>query len=460
MIHPFKLNGYNIILDVNSGSIHNVDDVAYDVISLYENTPKEEIAAIIQKKYPDVSEEDIADIFEDIETLKKENKLFSEDPFENMAIDFKKRQSVVKALCLHVAHDCNLRCAYCFAGEGEYKGERSLMSFEVGKRAFDFLIENSGTRKNLEVDFFGGEPLMNFEVVKQLVAYGREQEKIHNKNFRFTITTNGVLLNDEVMDFCNKEMSNVVLSMDGRPEVNDRLRKTRNGEGSYAVIVPRFLEMARRRGQKDYYMRGTYTHYNTDFSNDILHMADLGFKELSMEPVVASPSDPYALREEDLPILLKEYEKLAVEMIRRRRNGNGFNFYHYSIDLMGGPCIVKRISGCGVGTEYMAVTPCGDLYPCHQFVGEQEFLLGNVFTGVTNQKVCDEFKLCNVYAHKECKDCFARLYCSGGCAANAYHTTGSVTGVYKMGCELHKKRIECAIMMKVAEACDANTFAE
>ena len=448
MIHAYKLNGYNIILDVNSGSIHSVDDVAFDVIRLYETMEKDAITAQILETYPDVTVQDVEDIFSDIQELKEQGKLFAEDPFRDMAFDFKKRQSVVKALCLHVAHDCNMACKYCFAEEGEYKGERSLMYLEVGKRALDFLVENSGTRKNLEVDFFGGEPLLNFQVVKDLVAYGRELEKKHGKNFRFTLTTNGVLLDEEVMDFANREMSNVVLSIDGRKEVNDRMRPFRNGKGSYDLIVPKFLEMAKRREQKDYYIRGTYTHYNTDFSNDILHLADLGFKELSMEPVVAEPNAPYALKPEDLPKLLEEYEKLAVEMIRRRRNGNGFHFYHYSIDLTGGPCIVKRISGCGVGTEYMAVTPCGDLYPCHQFVGEPEFLLGNVFQGITNQSACDEFKLCNVYAHEECKDCFARLYCSGGCAANAYQLEGDILKPYEVGCEMQRKRVECAIMIK------------
>lgn len=455
MIHQYKSNGYNIVLDVNSGSVHVVDDVAYDVISMYENTDKDEIISKITSSY-DVTENDVKDIFDDLEELRKAGKLFTEDEFANVAFDFKKRQSVVKALCLHVAHDCNLACKYCFAGEGEYKGDRALMSYEVGKRAFDFLVENSGTRHNLEVDFFGGEPLMNWDVVKQLVAYGHELEKTHDKKFRFTLTTNGVLLDDEVMEFANREMSNVVLSLDGRKEVHDRLRTTANGKGSYDLIVPKFIKMAESRGQKDYYIRGTYTHYNTDFTSDILHMADLGFKEISIEPVVADPNEPYALKKEDLPKLCYEYDRLAVEMLKRRRAGNGFNFYHYMIDLTGGPCIVKRISGCGVGTEYMAVTPCGDFYPCHQFVGDPDFLMGNVYDGITNAGVRDTFKLCNVYAHEECKTCFARLYCSGGCAANAYHATGSVNGIYELGCDLHRKRIECAIMLKVAEACDKN----
>lgn len=453
MIHQYKMGGYNIVLDHNSGSVHSVDEVAYDIIGMYESHTPEEITKEIVDRYGEkegVTPEDVAEVLNDIETLKKEGKLFSEDTYQNLAIDFKNRPTVIKAMCLHIAHDCNLACKYCFAGEGEYCGDRSLMSFEVGKQAFDFLIANSGTRKNLEVDFFGGEPLMNFEVVKQLVAYAREQEKIHNKNFRFTLTTNGVLLDEEVMDFANKEMYNVVLSLDGRKETNDRMRVSRNGKGSYDLIVPKFKEMVKRRGDKEYYIRGTYTHYNTDFTKDILHMADLGFTKLAMEPVVASPDAPYALKEEDLPILFDQYEKLATEMIRREKNGKGFTFFHYMIDLEGGPCIAKRIAGCGVGTEYVAVTPWGDLYPCHQFVGDENYLLGNVFDGITNEEVRSRFKMCNIYTRPQCNDCFARLYCSGGCSANAYHATGSIEGIYELGCKLHRKRVECAIMMKVA----------
>lgn len=455
MIHQYKMGGYNIVLDPNSGSVHSVDEVAYDIIGMYESHTPEEITKEIVDRYGEkegVTPEDVAEVLKDIETLKKEGKLFSEDTYQNLAIDFKNRPTVIKAMCLHIAHDCNLACKYCFAGEGEYCGDRSLMSFEVGKQAFDFLIANSGTRKNLEVDFFGGEPLMNFEVVKQLVAYAREQEKIHNKNFRFTLTTNGVLLDEEVMDFANKEMYNVVLSLDGRKETNDRMRVSRNGKGSYDLIVPKFKEMVKRRGDKEHYIRGTYTHYNTDFTKDILHMADLGFTKLAMEPVVASPDAPYALKEEDLPILFDQYEKLATEMIRREKNGKGFTFFHYMIDLEGGPCIAKRIAGCGVGTEYVAVTPWGDLYPCHQFVGDENYLLGNVFDGITNEEVRSRFKMCNIYTRPQCNDCFARLYCSGGCSANAYHATGSIEGIYELGCKLHRKRVECAIMMKVALA--------
>lgn len=455
MIHAYKMNGYNIIIDQNSGCVHSVDEVAYDIITNYENRNKDEIKSFILEKYKDrddVTPEDIDLCFDDIETLKKEGRLFAEDTFEKTAASFKKRQGVLKAICLHVAHDCNLACKYCFAGKGEYDGPKGLMSFETGKKALDFLVEQSGTRRNLEVDFFGGEPLLNWDVCKKLVEYGRSIEKKYDKNFRFTVTTNGVLLNDEIMEFCNKEMGNVVLSLDGRKETHDRLRITRKNTGSYDMIIDKFKKFAQSRNQKDYYMRGTYTHFNTDFSNDVIHMADLGFKELSIEPVVCSPEEEYALKESDLPILKDQYEILANEMLRRYRKGNGFTFYHYMIDLDAGPCIVKRVSGCGVGTEYMAVTPDGELYPCHQFVGDEKFLLGDIWNGVQNKKVLEQFENCNVYSHKECKDCFAKLYCSGGCAANAYHSTGSVSGVYEFGCELHRKRIECAVMLKVAEA--------
>lgn len=455
MIHAYKMNGYNIILDQNSGCVHSVDEATYDIITMYESKSRNEIKSYILDKYKnqdDVTSEEIDLCFEDIEALIKDGRLFAEDTFEAEAVNFKRRQGVVKAICLHVAHDCNLSCKYCFAGKGEYDGPKGLMSFETGKRALDFLIEQSRTRRNLEVDFFGGEPLLNWEVCKKLVAYGREQEKKHNKNFRFTLTTNGLLINDDVIDFCNKEMANVVLSLDGRKITNDAMRVSANGTGSYDLIVDKFKKLASSRNQKDYYMRGTYTHNNLDFASDIIHMADLGFKELSIEPVVSDPGEPYALKNEDLPVLKDQYQILADEMLRRYRKGDGFTFYHYMIDLDAGPCIVKRVSGCGVGTEYLAVTPSGELYPCHQFVGDEKFLLGDIWKGITNKEVIEQFEGCNVYSHKECKDCFAKLYCSGGCAANAYHTTGSVNGIYEFGCELHRKRIECAIMLKVAEA--------
>ncbi|MBP5209051.1 MAG: thioether cross-link-forming SCIFF peptide maturase [Clostridia bacterium] len=452
MIHQYKLNGYNIVLDVCSGSVHVVDDVGYDAIAGYETTDRDLLLSELLDKYGDegVTAEEIAECLGQIEGLKQSGKLFSPDTFEPMAPELKNRSSgVIKALCLHVSHACNLTCSYCFAGQGRYHGKSALMSFEVGRRALDFLIENSGGRRNLEVDFFGGEPLLNFDVVKQLVAYARSVEKEHNKNFRFTLTTNGVDIDDDVIEFANREMSNVVLSLDGRKEVHDRFRVDAAGRGSYDVIVPKFQKLVQARGGKQYYMRGTFTHHNPDFLEDIKAMLDLGFTELSMEPVVCAPDSPSALTEEDKPVVYKQYEDLAKLMISRRKEGRPFTFYHYMIDLQGGPCIYKRISGCGSGTEYMAVTPQGDLYPCHQFVGEEKFRLGNVRDGVTNTAVRDEFAACNVYAREECRNCWARLYCAGGCAANAYHSTGSVNGVYAYGCDLFRKRLECAIMAEI-----------
>ena len=456
MVHQYKLNGYNIVLDTCSGAVHVVDEVAYDIIAMYKDKTAEEITEYILNTYKDenITENDVLECIEDVKALENAGKLYTPDTYEGMAFDFKNRNTVIKALCLHVAHTCNLNCEYCFASQGKYHGERALMSFEVGKRALDFLIENSGTRRNLEVDFFGGEPLMNWDVVKELVAYARVQEKIHNKNFRFTLTTNGMLIDDDVIEFSNREMSNVVLSLDGRKDVHDRLRVDYMGRGSYDTIVPKFQEFVKRRGGKNYYMRGTFTHNNVDFTKDIFHMADLGFTELSMEPVVCSPDDASALTEADLPVLFEQYEILAKEMIKRKKAGNGFTFYHYMLDLTHGPCIYKRISGCGSGTEYMAVTPSGELYPCHQFVGDTKYLLGNIWDGVTNKDIQNEFKLCNAYARPECNDCWAKLYCSGGCAANSYHASGKITGLYEYGCELFKKRIECAVMIQVAENYD------
>ncbi len=457
MIHQYKLNGFNIVLDVYSGSVHAVDEVAYDMIAMYETHTGDEIVDAMLKKYgdkPDVTEADLRECLEDIQSLKDAGKLFTEDEYAGMAFDFKRRSNEVKALCLHVAHTCNLNCSYCFASQGKYHGDRALMSFEVGKRALDFLIENSGSRRNLEVDFFGGEPLMNWQVVKDLVAYARSVEEEKHKKFRFTLTTNGVLVDDDVIEFANREMHNVVMSIDGRPEVHDRFRVDYAGRGSYEKVVPKFLDFAKKRGGRSYYVRGTYTHYNTDFTKDILHLADLGFTELSMEPVVCAPDDPCALTEDDLPVLFEQYEILAKEMLKREKEGRPFTFYHYMIDLQHGPCIYKRISGCGSGTEYMAVTPWGDLYPCHQFVGDEKYLMGNIWDGVTNTALRDEFKQCNVYARPECDNCWARLYCSGGCAANAYHAAGSIRGVYDYGCRLFRKRMECAIMMKAAKALD------
>lgn len=464
VIHQYINNGYHIVLDVNSGSVHVVDPVVYDAVQLVSqripemeapaalpSDVKEEVRVCLKDRY---SQEDIEEALEEIGQLIEAEQLLTKDIYRDFVVDFKKRKTVVKALCLHIAHDCNLACRYCFADEGEYHGRRALMSFEVGKKALDFLIANSGNRRNLEVDFFGGEPLLNWKVVKQLVEYGRSQEEAHNKRFRFTLTTNGVLLNDEIMEFCNREMSNVVLSLDGRPEVNDKMRPFRNGSGSYDLIVPKFQKFAESRGQMDYYVRGTFTRNNLDFSKDVLHYADLGFKQMSMEPVVAEPEMDYAIREEDIPQILEEYDKLAVEYTKRKKEGRGFNFFHFMIDLTGGPCVYKRLSGCGSGTEYLAVTPWGDFYPCHQFVGQEDFCLGNVYEGVKKTETVNEFKKCNVYSKKECSQCFARFYCSGGCAANSYNFTGKINDVYEIGCKMQQKRIECALMIKAALAED------
>ena len=450
MIHQYKSNGFNIVMDVESSSIHLVDDVTYDVISLYEEKSADEILEELKGAY---DEDQIRESLSEIEELVDQKKLFTEDVFEPVVGDFKKHHKpVVKALCMHIAHDCNLACKYCFAEEGEYHGKRELMSFETGKKALDYLVQNSGNRVNLEVDFFGGEPLMNWDVVKQLVQYGRSIEEANNKKFRFTLTTNGVLLNDEVQDFLNKEMGNVVISLDGRKEVNDNMRPFRNGKGSYDLIVPKFKKLAESRDQNNYYIRGTFTRENLDFSEDVKHFADLGFKQISIEPVVGPEEDPYSIREQDLPQILEEYDKLAKEYIKRHKEGNGFTFFHFMIDLSGGPCVYKRLSGCGSGTEYLAVTPWGDLYPCHQFVGDKEFLMGNVDEGITKPEIGKEFGDCNVYSKQKCKDCFAKYYCSGGCAANAYKQNGSINTTYDIGCEMEKKRVECSIMIKAALA--------
>lgn len=464
MIHQYINNGFHIIMDVNSGSVHSVDPVMYDAVAIVaERVPElaepeklsEEVAReVMERLSPTYGEAEVQEALDEIQYLIDAEELLTTDQYHDYVVDFKKRKTVVKALCLHIAHDCNLACQYCFAEEGEYHGRRALMSFEVGKKALDFLIANSGNRRNLEVDFFGGEPLMNWEVVKQLVEYGRSKEKEYNKNFRFTMTTNGVLLNDEIMDYCNREMSNVVLSLDGRKEVNDKMRPFRGGKGSFDLIVPKFQKFAEMRGDRDYYVRGTFTRHNLDFSKDVTEFADLGFRSMSIEPVVAKPEEEYAIREEYLPQIMEEYDHLAEEYIKRKKEGRGFNFFHFNIDLNQGPCVAKRLSGCGSGTEYLAVTPWGDLYPCHQFVGQEEFLLGNVDTGVTNERIRDEFKLCNVYAKDKCRDCFARFYCSGGCAANSYNFHGSITDAYDIGCAMQKKRIECAIMIKAALAED------
>ncbi|MBR1693130.1 MAG: thioether cross-link-forming SCIFF peptide maturase [Lachnospiraceae bacterium] len=457
MIHCYKNNGFNIVLDVNSGAVHVVDDTAYDLIPALEEAVmdgkrEEEVFAKAKELNLPCSDEELREAVSEILELKEAGMLYTVDVYEPYLSSFQNRETVVKALCLHIAHDCNLACKYCFAEEGEYHGRRALMSYEVGKKALDFLVANSGNRVNLEVDFFGGEPLMNFDVVKRLVAYGRSLEEPHHKKFRFTLTTNGVLLSDDILEFANREMANVVLSIDGRKQVHDYMRPHRGGQGSYEEIVPKFQRVAESRNQMNYYVRGTFTHHNLDFSEDVLHLADLGFKQISVEPVVADEKEAYAITEADIPLLKEQYDKLAKKIIERQKAGEGFNFFHFMIDLEGGPCVAKRLSGCGSGTEYLAVTPWGDFYPCHQFVGQEEFLMGNVDEGITNTEIRDTFKGCNVYAKEKCKNCFAKFYCSGGCAANSYHFHGHINDAYEIGCELQRKRIECAIMIKAALA--------
>lgn len=439
-IHKYYLNNRYIVLDVNSGSVHVMDKIVYDILDYYKEESLDDILSRFSSTYGSKA---VSDVYQEISKLEEDGLLFSEErQLGNISYN---RDNVIKAMCLHVAHDCNLTCKYCFASQGDFKGERSLMSLEVGKKALEFLAKSSGNRKNLEVDFFGGEPLMNFQVVKDLVSYGRELEKEYNKNFRFTITTNGVLLDDDKIDFINENMDNVVLSLDGRKKVNDYMRKTINEQGSYDVILPKFKNMVEKRGDKDYYIRGTFTNKNLDFSKDALHFYDEGFKKVSVEPVVTSEEMDYALREEHLDRVLKEYEEFSRQYIRIKKRDKDFHFFHFMIDLDQGPCIIKRVTGCGAGSEYLAVTPEGDLYPCHQFVGEEEFKMGDVFHGIENTALRDRFKNANIFNKEDCRNCWAKYYCSGGCHANAYYAHRDFMKPYGLGCEMEKKRIECAI---------------
>ena len=451
MIHKFTVDNTNLVLDVYSGAVHEVDALVMDALDFFGDKRPEsaeapaELIKALSAKYP---EEDIRDACSDIYELCGEGLLYTEDEYAEYAKKLKKK-SVIKALCLHIAHDCNLRCKYCFAGTGSYSGERSLMPLEVGKRAIDFVIERSGNRKNIEVDFFGGEPLLNFEVVKEIVRYARSREEESGKRFRFTVTTNGLLLDEDKKKFINENMSNIVLSLDGRREVNDRVRRRVDGTGCYDSIVSRFIDMADSRGQDNYYVRGTFTRYNLDFSKDVLHFADLGFKQISIEPVVADESEDYSIREEDIPAICAEYESLAAEYIRRRREGRGFNFFHFMVDLEGGPCVAKRLSGCGSGHEYVAITPDGDIYPCHQFVGGEELKMGNIFENTFDEEIKEKFQSANVYTKPSCADCFAKFYCSGGCPANAYKYCGDINKPLGITCELQRKRTECALYCAV-----------
>ena len=447
MIHKYKMYDTNIVLDINSGAVHVFDAAAYDVVDLYKTMSKEQILETLKTKY---NGQDISDAYDEVSSLEKQGLLFSEDSYSD-AIAKWERKPVVKALCLHICHDCNLRCKYCFASTGSFGGHRTMMDAETGKKAIDFLIEKSAGRRNLEVDFFGGEPLMNFDVVKQIVEYARIREKEAGKNFRFTITTNALLLNEDNKSFINENMHNVVLSIDGRSETNDRMRPRVDGTGTYNSILPKIKDMAESRNQDNYYVRGTFTRENLDFAEDVLHLADEGFKQISVEPVVAAKDSGYDIREQDLDKLFSEYERLAYEDVKRGREDKGFNFFHFMVDLQQGPCVIKRLGGCGSGHEYLAVTPEGDLYPCHQFVGDEKFKMGNIHQGEFNSSFQKHFQKSNVYTKKDCSECWAKFYCSGGCAANAYQFNNDINVPYRIGCELEKKRVECAIWIKTQE---------
>ena len=450
MVHTFICLGVPMAVDVNSGAVHVLDNAAYDVLSLLDAPMADICPKEFYQKLPQYTPAVLNEAWGELLELQKTGLLFTNDSYiDPAAATLMQQDAPIKALCLHVSHDCNLRCQYCFASTGDFgTGRRMTMDVETAKKAIDFVIERSGSRRNIEVDFFGGEPLMAMDTVKATVEYARSLEQKHNKNFRFTITTNGVLLDDENIEYINREMSNAVLSLDGRSEVNDRMRRTVSGGGSYDVILPKFQKLVQGRGEKDYYLRGTFTRYNPDFAADVLHIADQGFRHVSVEPVVGSLDCDYSFREEDLPGILEEYERLALELLKRE----DVNFFHFNVDLSQGPCVIKRMRGCGAGCEYVAVTPDGDIYPCHQFVGEEKFLMGNVFDGIQNTDLRDEFKGCNVYAKEKCRDCFARFYCSGGCAANSYNFHGSINDAYDIGCELQRKRVECAVMIKAATA--------
>jgi len=440
LIHKFYLNGKHMVLDVNSGSVHVVDELVYDLLDHYIGNNLEDIVKVMIEKY---EEQKIREAYQEIVYLEENGMLYSDaDDISNLKYN---EENIVKAMCLHVAHDCNLKCEYCFASQGNFKGERSMMNLETGKKALLYLAQNSGNRRNLEVDFFGGEPLMNFQTVKDLVEYGRSIEKEYKKHFRFTITTNGVLLDDDKIKYINENMDNVVLSLDGRKTVNDAMRLTVSGEGSYDVILPNIKKMVQARGDKDYYVRGTFTSKNLDFGKDALNFHKEGFKKISIEPVVAPEEMDYAIKEEHLGRILQEYEDFSKEYIRLTHEDKDFMFFHFMIDLNQGPCVVKRAVGCGAGSEYLAVTPEGELYPCHQFVGEKEFLLGTLDTGVQNVELRDRFKVANVYNKEECRNCWARFYCSGGCHANAHYAHNDIMKPYEIGCEMEKKRIECAL---------------
>lgn len=441
MIHLYNYREKNIAIDPNSGSIHLLDNLSYDILSLGRNFKQN-----LKTLYYKYSKEDINSAVKEIEVLIEKNQLFSKDIIKTTHLNFSSKKNI-KAMCLHVSHDCNLRCEYCFASQGDFQGSREVMDFETGKKAFDYLIKKSNGRKNLEVDFFGGEPLMNFDIVKKLVYYGRSLEKKHDKNFRYTLTTNCLLLDDKINSFLNKHMDNVVLSIDGRKSTNDLMRKTINNKGSYDLILPKIKRFIEQRGSKAYYVRGTFTRNTMDFSKDILHLAKEGFYSLSMEPVVAEKKYSYAFTKKDIDVINGEYEKLVDIMLDEKEVD--FNFFHFNLDLKNSPCAIKKASGCGAGSEYISITPFGDIYPCHQFVGNEKFKLGNLNDGITNKALIDEFSNLSVYNKKECEKCFAKYYCSGGCHANAWNENNDLKKPYSIGCELEKRRVELAIYYSI-----------
>ncbi|MDI6618669.1 MAG: thioether cross-link-forming SCIFF peptide maturase [Clostridiales bacterium] len=448
IVHKFEMNGMKMVLDANSGAFHIVDGLTYRILDYYKKMPVYDIVKALSKEY---DKNDIIDACSELKELENDGLLYTEDKYKDIVLK-NNQQSYIKAMCLNISHDCNLRCKYCFASKGDYRGKRELMPESVGKAAIDFIIKNSGPRKNLEIDLFGGEPLMNFNVVKSVVSYGKSLEKKFNKSIRFTITTNATLLNDEIIDFLDKNMVNIVLSIDGRKNINDAVRVRVDGSGTYDDILPKIKKMVSRRSKgKQYYVRGTFTSQNLDFYNDVMELANSGFKEISIEPVVLPDDDPLSLKRENLGIIFKQYEKIANEILRRNKEGNGFKFYHFAIDINGGPCIYKRVSGCGAGFEYIAVTPNGDIYPCHQFVGNEKYKMGTVFDGIKNKNIGVEFKKGHIYNKPKCMDCWAKFYCSGGCQANNYNFNGNILEPYAIGCELQKKRIECALMIKAAQ---------
>ncbi|MGH4051385.1 MAG: thioether cross-link-forming SCIFF peptide maturase [Clostridium sp.] len=446
LIHKFIQDGEYYVIDVNSGSLHVVDEMVYDLLDNNLLREKDELIESFKNKY---TKEEIEEVYSEIQSLIKGDMLYTEDLYEEIARSGGQSEPYIKALCLNIIHDCNLRCKYCFADEGEYHGSRKAMPAEVGMKAIDFVIANSGPRKNIEIDLFGGEPLMAFDMIKEVVEYGKIQGKIHNKVIRFTMTTNATLLNDEIMKYLDENMGNIVLSIDGRKAVNDKVRVRVDGSGSYDRILPNIKKMVDMRDKsKSYYVRGTFTRQNIDFYEDVKHMADLGFKEISIEPVVLPNEHELSIREEDLPVIFEQYDKLYADLIERNKNGTDFKFYHFNIDLKGGPCVYKRISGCGAGHEYIAVTPDGEIYPCHQFVGNKDFLIGDIYNGIYNTKMVKEFKEAHIYNKPKCIDCWAKFYCSGGCQANNFNFNGDMHIPYEIGCKMQKKRIECAIALK------------